>query len=109
MSMKKNNSHIKSQKPRVADMFPAGLFWDVPMEKLSLKRDKDFIIQRVLNRADVNLFKSLEKLYSLDDIKFYALGSREIFGNERIEYIAARYGLNPRDFHKYIDFTLYNV
>ena len=110
--MKKNNSHINNQERhpvRVSDVFPAGLFWDVDVETLSVQRDKNFIIQRVLNRADVSLFKSLEKLYPLDDIKFHALNSKEIFGNERIEHIAARYRLNPGDFHKYIDFALYEV
>lgn len=77
------------------------------MEDLSINRDKDFIIQRVLSRhmnkiENLENLENLEKLYSKNSIKLYAKNSSEIFGNENIEFVASRYGLNPRGFKKYL-------
>jgi len=74
------------------------------MEDLSINRDKDFIIQRVLSRHmnKIENLENLEKLYSKNIIKSYAKNSSEIFGNENIEFVANRYGLNPMGFKKYL-------
>ena len=94
---------------KLSHLFPAVMFWDVDMDMLSLNRDKDFIIPRVLGRFMDNdkYLDNLEAIYPIDEIKNFAINSNEIFGNEIIERLAKRYHLNPFDFKKYIDFSQY--
>ncbi len=94
---------------KLSKLFPAVMFWDVDMDMLSLNRDKDFIIPRVLGRFmdDDEYLDNLEAIYPIDEIKSFAINSNEIFGNEIIEHLAKRYHLNPFDFKKYIDFSQY--
>ncbi|GAB1858226.1 hypothetical protein MHTCC0001_30630 [Flavobacteriaceae bacterium MHTCC 0001] len=109
MALLKNIARQKYNGKRLSQLFPAVMFWDVNMDKLSLEYDKDFIIQRVLGRFmdNDNYLDILESIYALDEIKSFALSSDEIFGNEIIEHLANRYHLNPFDFKKYIDFAQY--
>lgn len=99
----------KLDNKNLAQLFPAVMFWDVNMKKLSLIKDKDFIIVRVLSRFMNNddYLKKLESIYSLSDIKRFAVRSNEIFGNEIIEHLAKRYHLSPLNFKKYIDYSQY--
>lgn len=85
-------------------VFRKSIFWDVDMDRLSVKKDRKFIIERVLSRNmhDLQNLINLESLYSRDQIKEVALGSREIIGNDSIHFIAKRYRLNPKAFPKYI-------
>jgi hypothetical protein len=94
----------KSVNYNLSDLFSRAIFWDVNIEKLSPNKDKDLIIQRVLSRHMNRLenLENLEKLYSKSVIKSFAKNSSEINGNENIEFIASRYGLQPRAFKKYI-------
>lgn len=94
----------KSANNSLSDLFPRAIFWDVNIDNLSLSKDKNFIIQRVLSRhMNKNEYlENLEKLYSKNLIKSSAKDSSEIFGNENIEFIANRYGLRPNVFKKYI-------
>ena len=89
---------------KLSDLFYKSSFWDVDMDRLDIEKDADFIIPRVLemNMGREKYFQNLEKLYPIDQIKHYALQSREIWGNENIDAISKRYGLNPLDFPKYI-------
>jgi hypothetical protein len=98
------SSRFKSGKYNLSDLYSRVIFWDVKMEDLSINRDKDFIIQRVLSRHmnKIENLENLEKLYSKNSIKSYAKNSSEIFGNENIEFVASRYRLNPRGFKKYL-------
>jgi len=98
------SNRFKSGKYNLSDLYSRAIFWDVKMEDLSINRDKDFIIQRVLarNMNKIENLENLEKLYSKNIIKSYAKNSSEIFGNENIEFVASRYGLNPRGFKKYL-------
>lgn len=98
------SNRFKSDKHNLSDLYSRAIFWDVKMEDLSINRDKDFIIQRVLSRHmnKIENLENLEKLYSKNIIKSYAKNSSEIFGNENIEFVANRYGLNPMGFKKYL-------
>lgn len=80
------------------------MFWDVDMDKLSVKHDKNFIIDRVLSESMRNsiYLDRLEKFYSISDIKKAAKASRSIRGNEAIKFIAHRYGMKPESFKEYI-------
>lgn len=91
-------NRFKSDKYNLSDLYSRAIFWDVKMDDLSIKRDKDFIIQRVLSRH----MNKIENLYSKNIIKSFVKNSSEIFGNENIEFVASRYGLNPRGFKKYL-------
>ncbi len=98
------------KKYKLIELFPRAMFWDVDPEKLSIRKNKSFIIQRVLSRnmEREEYMENLEKLYSIEDIKHFALISHQIFGNENIDFIAKLYDMNPRDFPKYIlDFSKY--
>ena len=88
----------------LSDIFPREMFWDIDMDNLSLEKDSDFIIQRVLSRSMHNseYLGKLEKLSSIKKIREIALQSSEIRGNEDIEFIAERYQLRPEQFKKYI-------
>lgn len=99
----KNNIII--EKKKLSDIFPKQVFWDVDLDKFSLENseDKSFIIQRVLKMSYLqdNLLQNLESLFSVDEIKYYAKGSHEILGNERIEKICERYKMKPSNFPHY--------
>lgn len=77
--------------------FPGPVFWDVDPNLLDIKKDKDFIIERVLSRNMGNpiYLEKLEAIYSKKEIMKYALSSDQIRGNNAIRLIAKRYGLNP--------------
>ncbi len=93
----------KSVEPKLSDLFPDAIFWDVDGDELSVEGDKDFIIQRVLSRHmnKLEYLENLELLYPHELIKYYALNSPDILGNENIDFVAKRYGLNPLQFKKY--------
>lgn len=95
---------IKSCK--VSDFFPRRMFWEYNVDGLSLQKDKDFIIERVLNRSLLPELEQniclLENLYSKEYVLALALHCTEIYGNEAIEIIANHYQLNPKKFHQYI-------
>ena len=90
---------------KLNSIFPKSMFWDVKMEELSIKHDEEFIIERVLGtpKCDEKHFDNLEKLYSVPKIKHFALKSEAIVGNETIEFVAKRYGLNPKEFKSWVD------
>jgi len=94
----------KSVGPKLSDLFPVAIFWDVDANELSVEEDKDFIVPRVLSRHmnKVEYLENLELLYPKELIKYYALNSPDILGNENIDFVAKRYGLNPLQFKKYI-------
>lgn len=92
------------KKQKVTDVFAAFFFWDADLEKLSFKRDKKYIIERVLARSmwlDEDLPK-LEQLYDRNLIIELAINSNQIFGNEHIEALAQYYNLQPTQFYRYI-------
>ena len=105
--MSLNDLHPNSKKIKKNDLrsnFRKAMFWDVEMDKLSIKHDKFFIIDRVLSRSMKNsiYLDRLEKFYSIKDIKEVAKSSRSIRGNESIRFIANRYAMNPKSFKQYI-------
>mgnify|MGYP000132519946 FL=1 len=53
-------------------------FWDVDKEKLDLKRDKFFIIERVLEYGTAQHVKELLDVYSAEEIKTVLEKSRNL-------------------------------
>jgi len=100
---------ISIPQEKLSDLFRKGMFWDVDMDKLDVKRDYGFIIPRVLNRFmnHIEFLEYLEKIYPKDMIIYYAKNSSEIRGNEKIEILANRYKLEPKDFPNYLQLDKY--
>lgn len=99
------NNKASIEKQKLSDIFPKHVFWDVELDNFSLKNweDRSFIIQRVLKMSYLqdDLLVKLENLFPIEEIKYYAKGSKEIMGNERIEKLSSRYNLKPSDFPHY--------
>lgn len=55
-----------------------GLFWDTAPDRLDLKKNKDFIIERVLELGDEKAVKWLFSKYSRGEIKEVLSRSRRI-------------------------------
>ncbi len=87
----------RSKKIDLKNHFPRAVFWDVDPRSLDLKKDKDFIIERVLSRnmGNPKYLELLEELYSRKDIVKIAVSSNEIRGNVKIRVIANRYNIQP--------------
>lgn len=87
-------------------------WWDVNPDKLDYRLDADFIISRVLARMFVKdgnrYFKKLERVYPMKAIKFFALQSVEIRGNERIEVIGKRYWLKKEKLKNWVGLKYFN-
>ncbi len=45
------------------------LFWDTNPEKIDLKKNKRYVIERVLDRGRIDEYKWLRSTYSPEDIK----------------------------------------
>ena len=86
--------------------FHKAIFWDVDLKKFSLENseDRSFIIQRVLKMSGHNgrFLNELEKIFSIEEIKYYADESMEIMGNELIENLCNRYNMKHNQFPYYI-------
>ena len=54
------------------------LFWDADFNKLSLKKDYFYIINRIIMRGDQNDRRIMFSLFSLDQIEFSLKNSREV-------------------------------
>lgn len=83
--------------------FKKSFFWDCDPKEIKLEEDYPLIIERVLSQS-LNLNEDLKKLdtiYLKSIIKRVALSSTQIFGNERIQFIANRYNLKVIDFYRY--------
>lgn len=95
---------VPDKQPALESLFTKDVFWDVPMDRLSIKKDKVFIIERVLARSILNpeQLEKLEKLYPVDLIKRVAIESNSIRGNDTIRFISGRYGLAPESFRLFI-------
>jgi hypothetical protein len=82
---------------KIASLLPEYLFWDVKVENLDLKRDKDFIIPRAHYMTSRNSFDTdiskLEKLYSSTQIIKYLKNTKEKISNEVCEPVAKRYSV----------------
>ncbi|SIT18138.1 DUF6922 domain-containing protein [Belliella pelovolcani] len=100
--IKFNNSLEDNNQIILSDYFPKAIFWDVNLDELDYKKDADFIIPRVLDWGDYkNAWDKLKLLYPLKVIKYYCLNQAQIFGDENIEALAAKFNLNPEEFPRY--------
>ncbi len=70
----------KLDKKLSAGNFPFSkfLFWDVDIEKIDLKKNQRYVIERVLSRGFTEDFYMLLKIYTEDEIKAALRKSREL-------------------------------
>ena len=61
-------SQIKKSNP-ILGKFRKSIFWDTRIELIDYKKNKRFIIQRILERGNKEEIKNLIKIYSLPTIK----------------------------------------
>lgn len=98
---------IDLNQKKLSAIFEKVIFHDCDVDKLNLENweDRSFIIQRVLKRCMMmkSRLESLEKLFPIEEIKYYANDSREIMGNKLIEMICKRYDMQPSQFPHYFE------
>ena len=86
-------------KNTILSFLPTHLFWDIDVDKLSIKRDKDIIIPRMLFSTTKESFESeisiLEKIYSKDDIIESLMQTKERISNEVCSLVADKYAIKP--------------
>lgn len=58
--------------------FSRYLFWDADLEKIDLKKNARYVIERVLTRGFTQDFYMLLKIYSLEEIKAALRKSKEL-------------------------------
>lgn len=58
--------------------FSQNLFWDTPVEKIDLKKNQRYIIERVLTRGFLEDFYILLQLYTTNELKAAIIKSREL-------------------------------
>ena len=78
---------------------PNHLFWDIDVNKLSIKGDKNTIIPRMLFSTTKDSFETeitiLEKMYSTDEIIESLTHTKERISNEVCRLVADRYTIKP--------------
>ncbi|RDC55660.1 hypothetical protein DU508_15415 [Pedobacter chinensis] len=79
----------------ISNIFPNYLFWDMDMNKLDFKKDKDIIIPRALFATNSDTFDEdilrLEKIYDKLDIIKELKSTKEKISNQVCSMIAERY------------------
>lgn len=97
---------IDLNQKKLSEIFEKVIFHDCDVDKLNLENweDRSFIIQRVLKRCMMleSRLERLENLFPNEEIKYYVNDSREIMGNELIEMLCKRYGMQHSQFPHYI-------
>lgn len=88
----------------IRDIASKKVFWDVDIDKLSLKNDKDFIIPRILLATTKETFNndmnSLERIYTPDEIYTALKITKERISNQVCKMVAERY--NKPSFFRYL-------
>lgn len=82
-------------KQRISDILPRYLFWDINIDALDLKKDKDIIIPRALFATTPDTFpsdiKKLEKVYSRTEIVEELKYTKERISNKVCRMVSERY------------------
>jgi len=83
-------------KLAIADIATKKVFWDVDMNNLSLKKDKDFIIPRMLLATNEKTFRDdiafVEKVYTPKEIYTVLKNTKERISNQVCKMVSERYG-----------------
>ena len=106
--MEKRSVHIdlsiKGDKS-IEGIFEKGLFWDVDPNRIFLKKNAGFIIDRVLRWSNIpGTLDKLEEIYPIGKIKRHARAHRDIRSNEVFDILSSRYNIPKKDFLYYRSF-----
>lgn len=80
---------------KISSIFPKHLFWDMDMDRLNIRRDKDIIIPRALFMSNDSSFdndiQKLESFYTSADIVKTLASTKERVSNRVCTLVANRY------------------
>ncbi len=83
----------------ILPFLPKHLFWDIDVERISIKRDKNIIIPRLLFNSTESTFDAdiaiLEKYYSQDEIIQTLRSTKERISNQVCLFVAKKYAVEP--------------
>jgi hypothetical protein len=86
-------------------MIPDGIrkeiFWDIDVQLLDAKKNKQLIIERVLCFGNVSEFKAIEKLYSNRSLKS-TIGKIGYLDPKTFEFVLSYYHLKKKNLTCYI-------
>jgi hypothetical protein len=88
----KRRGMTMKHKKSVMEIFSNEIFWDVRGEKLDIKRDRDFSIERVINYGSECDEKALYAVYTRRKIRKAVRKRVMVFGSS-IEYICMTLGI----------------
>ncbi len=82
-------------KVNIANVAQKKVFWDMDINKLSAKEDKEVIIPRMLLATNEKTFRkdiaSVEKVYTPNEIYAVLKNTKERISNQVCRWVAARY------------------
>jgi len=88
---------IKKNKNGILSLFSPHLFWDIDINKLDIRKDKTYIIERVMNygleKDEINLYR----LYSANTIK-KTVTKLETLNQRTIAYLSMVFDLKETEF-----------
>jgi hypothetical protein len=89
MKAQKNKPELSSQA-----------FWDVDMDSIDYDKNARFVVEKVIDRGNLEDFKSLRQFYGDEKIKKEVINAKWL-GDKDIYFCCAIFGLNPDDFKCY--------
>jgi len=84
----------------IMSQFTKAVFWNCDLTKFDYKRDKDYIIKRILEAGFENDEFLMWKLYSYDDIKNVAV-NMETLDEDMVAYMAFVLSISQSEFRCY--------
>lgn len=79
---------------------PSYLFWDIELDSLDFEENARFIIQRVIERGNLNEWKTIKQYYGVSKIKKEILLMRNL-EEKTLSFFAAYFNLNKAEFRCY--------
>ena len=83
-----------------AEIFSSSCFWDLEKTKLNLNNSKNYIINRVLCRGNMNDVKLLFNYYGWDTIKEEVVKIKYL-NNKILNWLSSLFQIDPKNFRCY--------
>jgi hypothetical protein len=96
---KKLSMEISSSKKPV-ELLSKHLFWDTPVSSIDVEKNKEFIVQRVLEYGLMNDWNLITKWYGINEIGKTATGFRSLDA-KALAFLINITGLSLNDFRCY--------
>jgi len=85
---------------KTAELFSSSCFWDLDRTKLNLDNSKNYIINRIVNRGNMDDIKKMYDYYGWDTIKEEIVKIRYL--NDKIfNWLSSLFEINPENFRCY--------